>query len=602
MPKVLPGETGQKDARVHEGMDRALAEEALAAGRELSARELLELRRGGHLDAPPISGAPYAAWRALCEAPADAQLDSRLARVFSGPVPLISVLMPVYNPVPDFLDAAITSVRTQSYPAWELCVADDASTDPAVSACLQRHADEDSRIRLVLRSVNGHISAATNSALEMAQGPWCALMDHDDLLHRHALTRMFLAMEEHPRASCLFSDHDKVDENGRRSAPHFKPGFNPDLLLACNAVSHLTLCRTDLLRGLGGLREGLEGAQDHDLALRTLAERGPTVFAHVPHVLYHWRTHADSTSTGLAAKPYAAQADLRAKTDYLARRAVPARAEALPNNAILSHLRFTLPTPAPLLSLILCVPGEARDAALWARDLAARTAYAKREILVAPYGALSSAVARLKPDGGSVLPAHATPVAARNAAARAARGVALLFVDAFSLPLTPDWAEQLAAAALWEELGAVGNRRLQTNGFLAHAGHAPGKDALLPAFAGLHPQAAGYFSQAHLPRSVAALSAACLCMRKSVFMETGGFDEGLHELAAADLCLRLHARGLRCLCTPLADMAGPQEPALPYTPAFTERWPGLPHATPYQNPHLDWTPGGWKLRLPDMLW
>jgi glycosyltransferase involved in cell wall biosynthesis len=582
---------------MHEGMieSRAHAEEALAAGRDPSARELLALLCGGHLDAPPISGAPYAAWRVLCEAQADAQLDSRLARIFSGLAPLISILMPVYNPVPAFLDAAVASIRGQSYPAWELCVADDASTDPAVSACLQQHTAADGRIRLVRRSVNGHISAATNSALDMAQGRWCAFMDHDDLLHRHALTRMFLAMGEHPQASFLFSDHDKIDANGRRSAPHFKPGFNPDLLLACNAVSHLGVCRTDLLRRLGGLREGFEGAQDHDLALRVLAELGPEAFAHVPHVLYHWRMHADSTSIGLAAKPYAAQADLRAKTEFLARKAVPAHAEVLPNNKILSHVRFTLPKQPPLLSLILCIPGDARDAVRWIRDLAARTAYAKREILVAPHGTPSSALARLD---GELLPAQATPAAARNAAVRVARGAVLLFVDAFSLPLAPDWAEELAAAALWEELGAIGSRRLQANGFLAHAGHAPGKNALFPAFAGLHPRSGGYFFQAHLPRSVAALSASCLCLRKSVFMETGIFDESLQELAAADLCLHLHARGLRCLCTPLADMVGPQEAALPYTPAFTERWPGLPDAAPYQNPHLDWTPGGWKLRLP----
>jgi len=163
----------------------------------------------------------------------------------------------------------------------------------------------------------------------------------------------------------------------------------------------------------------------------------------------------------------------------------------------------------------------------------------------------------------------------------------------------PDWAGQLTAAALWEELGAVGNRRLQTNGFLAHAGHVLGKDALFPAFAGLHPQSPGYFSQAHLSRSVAALPASCLCLRTDVFRTMDGFDESLQELAVADLCLRLHARGLRGLCMPLADMIGPQESALPYTPAFSERWPGLQHTAPYQNPHLDWTPGGWKLRLPE---
>jgi hypothetical protein len=426
-------------------------------------------------------------------------------------------------------------------------------------------------------------------------------MDHDDLLHRHTLTRMFLAMGDNPSASFLFSDEDRIDERDKRSSPYFKPGFNRDLLLACNAVCHLSLCRTELLRRLGGMREGFEGAQDHDLVLRVLAEPGPEAFVHVPHVPYHWRMHEGTTPAGLAAKPYAAQAASRAKTDFLARRSVPARAEPLPHNA-LSQLCFDIPGLPPLLSLILCVPGEARDAARWVRDLAGRTAYAKREILVAPHGTSSSSLARLarlaRMDG-EALPVQATPVAARNAAARNARGTVLLFVDAFNLPLAPDWAEKLAAAALWEELGAVGNRRLQTNGFLAHAGHVLGKEAIFPAFAGLHPQSAGYFSQAHLPRNVAALPASGLCLRKTIFMEMDGFDQSLNDLAAADLCLRLHDRGLRCLCTPLADMAGLQEPPLPYTPAFIERRPGLSRTAPYQNPHLDWTPGGWKLRLPE---
>ena len=582
---------------MHEGMSnkRVRVEAALLEGREPSARELLELWRAGHLDAPPVSGAPYTAWRSLREAPADVQLDLRLAQALSGYLPLISVLMPVYNPAPLFLDEAIASVRAQSYPAWELCIADDASTDPAVSACLQRHAAEDDRIRLVRRSANGHISAATNSALEVARGQWCAFMDHDDLLHRHALARMFLAIGTNPRASFLFSDEDRLDKRGRRSSPHFKPGFNPDLLLAYNAVCHLSLCRAELLRRLGGLRKGFEGAQDHDLVLRVLAEQGPEVFAHVPYVLYHWRMHEGSTSAELAAKPYAVQAAARAKEDFLAHKAVPARAEAWPDS-VFSQVRFELSGQPPLLSLILCVPGEMRDAIRWTGELAARTAYARREILVAPHGAPSSSPARLD---GVLLPVQATPVAARNAAAQAARGAVLLFVDAFSLPLAFDWAKELAAAALWEELGAVGGRRLQANGFLAHAGHAPGKDALFPAFAGLHPQSPGYFAQAHLPRSVAVLPASCLCLRAGVFMEMGGFDASLEELAAADLCLRLHARGLRCLCTPLADMAGQQEAVLPYTPAFAERWPGLPHTAPYQHPNLDWTPGGWKLRPPE---
>jgi GT2 family glycosyltransferase len=582
--------------------DRAGVEALLNAGIAIPSGELTELVRAGALDMPPVGGAPYAAWRALREAETDAGTDAELARgdIDLAALPLISVLMPVHDPAPAFLDAALRSIRGQSHEHWELCVADDASTNPAVTACLARHAEADARVRVLRRRENGHISAATNSALEAAKGVWCAFADHDDALHRHALLRMALAAAEHPEAACIFSDEDRINEEGRRDSPHFKPGFNPELLLACNSVCHLAMCRTDLLRRLGGLREGFEGAQDHDLALRILEAEGPGAFVHTPHVLYHWRMHEGSTSVGLAAKPYAARAAFRAKTEHLARRNIPARVENLPESAF-SLLHFALPAPPPLLSLILCLPGASREAAQWTQALASRTGHAKREILVAPTGPPGPTLLRLYGRGrggeGRLLPPGDTAERARNAAAGEAKGTVLLFVDAFSLPLRADWAEELAAAALWEELGAAGNRRLRADGFLAHAGLAFGREAFFPAFAGLHPRARGYFSQAALPRTVGALSASCICMRREVFLALKGFDESPGGLAVADFCLRLHERGLRCLCTPCADAVGPEEPIVPYTPAFRARWGTLLHAPPYQNPRLDWTPGGWKPRF-----
>lgn len=203
--------------------------------------------------------------------------------------PTISVIMPAYNSDERFLREAIASVRGQLYPHWELCVADDASTAPHVWRVLQEEAARDSRIRIVRRPVNGHISAASNSALTLASGEFVALMDHDDLLAPHALYEVAAELEAHPDADMLFSDEDKIDATGRRREPYFKPGWNPELLLGQNLVKHLCVVRRGVLTQVGGFREGFEGSQDYDLVLRVSEATTADRIRHIPAILYHWR-------------------------------------------------------------------------------------------------------------------------------------------------------------------------------------------------------------------------------------------------------------------------------------------------------------------------
>jgi glycosyltransferase involved in cell wall biosynthesis len=233
--------------------------------------------------------------------------------------PLISVLMPVYNPDPVHLAAALDSVLGQIYPHWELCIADDASTDPAVQRMLADYAGRDRRIRLVTRPVNGHISAASNSALELATGEFTALLDHDDLLPAHALYRVAAELGHHGETDLIYSDEDKVDDDGRRHEPHFKSDWNPELFLSQNMISHLGVYRTELMRRAGGFRLGFEGSQDWDLALRVAELGTPARIRHIPHILYHWRVYrtSGSFSTDHAAK--AAEAGRRAVAEHLER-------------------------------------------------------------------------------------------------------------------------------------------------------------------------------------------------------------------------------------------------------------------------------------------
>src|SRR4029079_13505447 len=226
--------------------------------------------------------------------------------------PLISVLMPVYNTNPQWLVEAIESVQRQLYPYWELCIADDASTDPHIRSMLDRYASADSRIKVTLRPTNGHISAASNTALKAATGEYVALMDHDDVLAEHALFWVAEVIANNPNAEFIYSDEDKVDTKGNRSTPYFKCDWNPELFLSHNMICHLGVYRTAMVRELGGFREGFEGAQDYDLALRSIERIAPKQIIHIPRVLYHWRMHQGSTAAGLAAKPYAFEAGRKA--------------------------------------------------------------------------------------------------------------------------------------------------------------------------------------------------------------------------------------------------------------------------------------------------
>ena len=219
--------------------------------------------------------------------------------------PLISVIMPSYNIDPKWMREAIESVRNQIYPHWELCISDDASTLPGVRELIETQAAQDKRIRVTFRATNGHISANSNTALDLATGDYVALLDADDVLTEDALFWVAHEIALDPPTDMIFSDEDKIDQEGRRFDPYFKPAWNPALMLGQNMFCHLGVYRRSLVEQVGRFREGFEGAQDHDLALRCADATTPERIRHIPRVLYHWRATAQSTAATLESKPYA---------------------------------------------------------------------------------------------------------------------------------------------------------------------------------------------------------------------------------------------------------------------------------------------------------
>ncbi len=294
--------------------------------------------------------------------------------------PTMSVIMPVYNPPADLLRAAIESVRAQLYDSWELCIADDCSSEAYVADILAEYEAKDPRIKVARRDTNGHISAASNTALGLATGEWVGCLDHDDVLAEHALAMAALAMADHPGAGIVYSDEDKLDADAHRHSPYFKPDFDPLLLIGQNYLSHLCLFRRDLVTQAGGYREGYEGSQDWDLTLRVCELLAPDQVVHVPHVLYHWRAHAGSTASMVSAKPYAVDAGRRAVVDHLARTGRSGRVTRIGRSGY-NRVTWAPPEPGPLVSVVI----PTRDGTLLQRcidSVLALTTYPDFELVV----------------------------------------------------------------------------------------------------------------------------------------------------------------------------------------------------------------------------
>jgi len=474
--------------------------------------------------------------------------------------PLISVLMPTYNPEPDWLRAAIESVRAQLYPAWELCIADDASPSVEVRALLKSYADSDARIKVVFRPKNGHIAAASNSALELASGSWLALMDHDDLLPEHALFCMAECIDAHPDARLIYSDEDKIDATGQRSDPYFKPDWNFDLFRSQNTFSHLGLLATDLVREVGGFRPGLEGSQDWDLVLRCVERVEPRQIRHVPRVLYHWRVHAASTAGSMKAKPYAAVAGERALNEHYARMGVDAKAQYI---GIGYRTHYALPAVLPLVSLIIPTRNGLDLIRQCVTSIMEKTTYPNYEVIIVDNGSDDAAALAYfealahRPNFRVLRDEREFNYSQlNNAAVEVARGDIVALINNDIQVLSPDWLSEMVSIALQPGVGAVGARLWYPDMTLQHGGVVLGLGVACHAHKGLPRGLNGYAGRAALIQSFSAVTAACLVIRKSIYQQVGGLDE-VHLRVAfndVDFCIRVREAGYRNVWTPYAEL------------------------------------------------
>jgi len=536
--------------------------------------------------------------------------------------PLISVLMPTFNTPEKWLRLAIESVRAQLYPNWELCIADDASSDPHVKRVLDEYQARDTRIKVVWREIRGHISAASNSALEIAEGDFVAFLDHDDELREHALYMLAVELNAYRDADLIYSDEDKIDEIGTRYDPYFKPDWNPVLFLAQNFICHFVSIRKSLAREIGGLSSGYEGAQDWDLIMRVIERIPAAHIRHIPHVLYHWRAIPGSTAKSENHKEYALDAQRKTVQAHFERVGKAGqRIEVLPTAGIYWRIKYHVCEPAPKVTVIVPTRNGFDLLRRCVESIHRKTSYSNFELVIVDNQSNEAKtleyLEQLEREGKARVLQHDAPFnfsAINNFAVRHTESEIVGFLNNDIEVITPDWLDEMVHYAIQPEIGAVGAKLYFPNNTIQHAGVILGLGGVpgvtghisIPGVAGHiskgRPRSyPGQASRALLAQNMSAVTGACLIVRRNVFQEVGGMDEENLPIAFndVDLCLRIRERGYHNVWTPFAELYHYESSSRGYedTPEkiirfvkesqfMRKRWGNLLLSDPAYNPNL----------------
>lgn len=514
---------------------------------------------------PNLSAENYETWIENIERPSLPNKEAVLATINAWEkCPTISLVIPVYNTDEMFLRACIDSVRQQSYSNWQLCIADDNSPKPHIKRILKEYTELDERIQVVYRSDNGHISAASNSALDVATGEYVALIDHDDALPEHALFFVVDAINKNPSVAIIYSDEDKITEQGERFDPHFKSDWNPDLFFSQNYVSHLGVYRRSLLNKISGFRIGVEGSQDQDLLLRCLQHVSDDQIIHIPRILYHWRTVTGSTALASGEKSYTTEAGIKALRDYFStvNPAVQVSEGLVPNTYRVS---YPIPDPAPLVSLLIPTRDRRSLTEIAVRSILEKSTYTNYEILILDNGSVEQETLEFfekiqREDNRVRVLRYDHPFnysAINNFGARHAKGSVIGLVNNDIEVISPEWLTEMVSHCMRPEIGCVGAKLYYSNDTIQHGGVILGIGGVAghshKHFPRNHP---GYFSRLLLTQSLSAVTAACLLVMKDIFDCVSGLDERNLHVAFNDIdfCLKVRTAGYRNIWSPYAEL------------------------------------------------
>jgi len=473
--------------------------------------------------------------------------------------PKISVLLPTCDSNIVWLQAAIESVRKQIYPHWELCIADDGSKDHEIKSFLSQSLQDDPRIKLVLCQDRRGISEATNAALNLSNGEWIVLLDHDDLISEDALYQVALAATSDSDLCLIYSDEDLIDSGGARFSPYFKSDWSPDLIYSQNFISHLGAYKKELVDSIGGFRSNFDGSQDYDLVLRCIEHIKSDQIHHIPRVLYHWRSHEASFSRQNPIQ--SKDAGVRALNDHLARKSINAYAVSTDAGY---RLIYTLPPDNPMVTLIIPTHNRVDLLRRAVSSILEKTEYQNYELIIVDHHSdqietldyfskisLIKNVRIIRVEGDFNFSKF------NNLAVKEARGSIVGLLNNDIEVISPGWLEEMVSLTLQSGVGAVGARLWYPNNNLQHGGVllGYGPSRIAGHIHGTLRDDKGYFGRAELIQNFSAVTAACLLVKKLVYLEAGGLDENLPvDYNDVDFCLRLIQLGYRNIWTPYAEL------------------------------------------------
>ena len=512
----------------------------------------------------------------------------------------------------------IDSIIEQTYPNWELCIADGSPKGHSVEKILKKYAEADSRIRYKVLGENLGIAGNTNAAMDMATGDFIVLADHDDRMTPDALFECAKAINENPETDVIYSDEDKLDmDGGALFDPHFKPDFNPDLLTSVNYICHLFVVKKLLVTWVGGFRQEFDGAQDYDFIFRC-TERAKRIH-HIPKVLYHWRCHQDSTASNPESKLYAFEAGSRAIMAHYDRMGIPAEKVEKGVDYGIYHTTFRIPGE-PLVSVIIPNKDHTVDLDNCIRPMITKGTYKNLEFIVVENNSTDPKTFEYYEKIQKEFPqVHVVRwerefnySAINNFGVKYAKGSYLLFMNNDIELIAENFVEEMLGFCQREEVGAVGARLLYEDDTIQHAGVVVGFGGIAGhTFIGLHKAENSYFHRAMCAQDYSAVTAACMMSKKSVFEKAGGFSE---ELAVAfndiDYCMKVRAQDKLVVYAPYAVLHHYESKSrgLEDTPekiarfnreiaTFAKKWPEiLANGDPYYNPNLTLRKSNFALR------
>lgn len=466
--------------------------------------------------------------------------------------PLISVITPVFNTDPRWLMRVVESVRAQSYSRWELCICDDGSTSQRTRHALSELADDPS-IRIVRNESNGGISAASNCALELAEGDFVAFLDHDDELAPEALLECVWVLNERPDTDVVYTDEDKVDRRGWHSKPFHKPDWSPELFRGVMYVCHLLVVRRSLVEEVGGFDSAFDGVQDYDLMLR-VSER-TTRIEHVPRILYHWRKLPGSVASSTDAKPGISALQAAAVNAHLSRCSIEAEAQPHPK---LPHRVVMHPKPRaawPSVDIVIPTKDAPHHISRCLDSVYAQSSYPDFNVFVVDNGTTDPRALRaIRSSRASVVPFEGPFNFSRaiNSGVAAGRGEFVVFLNNDTEVVTQGWLQEMVWLAERPDVGAVGPLLLYPNRTVQHAGVVLGMRGTADHIMRGYPaDADGYAGSLACTREVSAVTGACMLVGRKLFYELGDLDVHFAtHYQDVDFCLKIRQKGLRNLFTP----------------------------------------------------